>query len=593
MLLLALAVLVNAAPEAPPILAPRADHRPAFKPTAPQLARLRQAIEPFHRKYDAKEQMLLEPFHTPGYHTTLKGGQVHGTRVALNYAVALLDTGEEPLRQRAEEILRKVISLQDQDPASKTYGIWSWFLEEPLDKMSPPDWNWADFCGVALLQVALDHRHRLSPEVARAVDAAIQHAARSIKKRNVGPGYTNIAIMGSYVTLVAGELYDWAEMREYGAARWRQFYAHTQKHGAFNEYNSPTYTIVALEELGRMRLHVRDAEMRRLTEEIYRLAWEELATHFHVPTRQWAGPHSRAYSTLLRGSVLALIQRATEGRVNFAAEDPSLSEIRLPLPCPPDFEKHFTQIPAPHEVRKQFIAAEPPVIGTTWMQPEFTLGTVNRGDLWNQRRSLVAYWGDARQPAYLHLRFLHDGYDFAAAQFFSVQQKTRVLAGVAFATDGGDTHVSLDRLKNATVTAKDLRLRFEFGGAAGKTAPPVPAGLTQPIAIDRGAVTWRIQALQAVFGPEQPRWESGRDADKAWLDLVLYSGETKAINLGQLPQAGVGLALEANGVKTTPGASALDGGGSMRLEWGNLKLSFPARPGRAGDLQKTSRGEVK
>jgi hypothetical protein len=99
--------------------------------------------------------------------------------------------------------------------------------------------------------------------------------------------------------------------------------------------------------------------------------------------------------------------------------------------------------------------------------------------------------------------------------------------------------------------------------------------------------------LQAVFGPEQPRWESGRDADKAWLDLVLYSGETKAINLAQFPQAGIGLALEANGVTTTPRASALDGGGSMRLEWGNLKLSFPARPGRAGDLQKASCGEVK
>jgi hypothetical protein len=59
-----------------------------------------------------------------------------------------------------------------------------------------------------------------------------------------------------------------------------------------------------------MRQHVRDAEMRRLVEEVYRLAWEEVAHHFHAPTRQWAGPHSRAYQTLLPGDTLALLERS-------------------------------------------------------------------------------------------------------------------------------------------------------------------------------------------------------------------------------------------------------------------------------------------
>ena len=67
--------------------------------------------------------------------------------------------------KRAEKILRTVISLQDRNPDSRTYGIWSWFAEEPLDKMSPPDWNWADFCGTQLLQVAIDHKDRLPADL--------------------------------------------------------------------------------------------------------------------------------------------------------------------------------------------------------------------------------------------------------------------------------------------------------------------------------------------------------------------------------------------------------------------------------------------
>ena len=138
-----------------------------------------------------------------------------------------------------------MIGLQDQDPASKTYGIWPWFLEEPLARMSPPDWNWADFCGVQLLQVALDHRDRLTPEVRSLVDVSIQHAARSVERRNVGPGYTNIAIMGTYVTLVASELYGWDDLHRYALARLRRFSDYTKVQGAFTEYNSPTYTVVA------------------------------------------------------------------------------------------------------------------------------------------------------------------------------------------------------------------------------------------------------------------------------------------------------------------------------------------------------------
>lgn len=73
----------------------------------------------------------------------------------------------------------------------------------------------------AAAQVALDHRGRLPPELAQRVDAAIRHAARSIERRNVGPGYTNIALMGTCITYVAAELYGLADLQAYAAQRLR------------------------------------------------------------------------------------------------------------------------------------------------------------------------------------------------------------------------------------------------------------------------------------------------------------------------------------------------------------------------------------
>ena len=370
--------------------------------TPEQRRELLAALAPLDAQYDPAERMLAEPFHSPGYHTTLQGGTVHATRSSLGYAVALLDTGEEWRLQRACEVLDRVIALQDQDPESRTYGIWSWFLEEPLDKMSPPDWNWADFNGTQLLQVALDHRDRLPVDLARRVDEAIYHAARSIQRRDVKPGYTNIALMGTYVTYVTGELYGVPDLLDYARMRLKRFYDYTLEQDGFTEFNSPTYTVVALGVLTRMRMHIRDAQAQRLVEEIHDIGWRDVVRHFHPPTAQWAGPHSRCYSTLLRPGTLAFIQRACQGDVRFFPEGeipPSIESCRLATNCPKRYRPYFVSLPAPRDEVQVFIKGrtrapeigvedQPPVIGTTHLEPAFALGSCNRLPFWRVARLL-------------------------------------------------------------------------------------------------------------------------------------------------------------------------------------------------------------
>jgi len=559
-----------------------------------QLSRLREALRKLDGRYDPREQMLREPFHSPGYHTTLKGGFVHSTRSSLEYAVGLLDTGEDSLLPRAEAILKRVISLQDKNPESKTYGIWPWFLEEPLEKMSPPDWNWADFCGTLLLQVALDHRDRLSPTVAKMVDESIQHAARSIQRRNVGPDYTNIAIMGSYVTLVAAELYGLKDIGAYAQERWRRFYLHATSRGAFTEYNSPTYTVVALREVGRMLKHLKDAQARQQAEAVYRLAWEEIAHHFHPPTRQWAGPHSRSYSTMVGPSFWLLLYQATDGRVNFGHNEPRLDEVRLPLPCPPDLEHYFTELTNARQLLKTFVPGQPPVVGTTYLHPLYALGSVNRGDLWNQRRPLVAYWGSSNSVSSVRLRCLHDGYDFAATQFFSVQRDGAVLAAVNWATDGGDRHVSLDRIKNATFRAKDIRLRFEFEGVYGRRKFRAPNALDEPVEINvDGGLNIFLSTPYARWGNETGHWESGSDGARSWLDVVLYSGPEREINLKELEEAAAGCAvLFATGNKRFEKVDSKTENARLSLKWCGMELSIPIKPAPITVQQKGFTGRA-
>ncbi len=549
-------------------------------------AKLAKTLEPLHAQYDPAEKMIRRPFSSPGYHTTLKGGDVHPTRDSLRYARAILDLGDPAMDRRAFDIIERVVGLQDQDPTHKTYGIWSWFMDEPLEKMSPPDWNWADFCGRELLEVILYHRDRLPADLKQKIDASILHAARSIQKRNVGPGYTNIAVLGTYVTLIAGETYDNAELKSYGIARLKRIVDYTAEQGAFTEYNSPTYTLVAMKALAGLVAHVQDESARRMAGELYRKTWEELAQHWHAPTQQWAGPHSRCYSTLVGEGVRSLIQRGTSGRLVLGADMDKLDvdEYRCPVLCPAEFEPLLTRLDAPRTVAETFIkSATRSTIGTTYLHPDFALGTVNRGSFWNQARPLVAYYGDARRPGYMQARLLKNGYDLSAGRVYTAQDAGRCLSAITLATDGGDTHPSLDKLKDGVLKAKDLRLRFEFGGSGADAKITPPANLADTANVQLGKFKLRIAAPLARFTDATPRWEVAKIKDAVALDLVLYTATEREFKLSDTPAAIViAMTFQEAPLKITIGEQA----GRLTAEWSGLKVAARAKPMKAAELEE-------
>lgn len=511
---------------------------------------LEDLLRPKDKTYDPFAKMLVATAQAgPAYHSQLRSGDVHPTRLSLNYAAALLETAERWRIDRARDILRTVLSLQDVDPGSRTYGIWPWYLEEPLGKMSSPDWNWADVCGAALLMVWTGSRKALGPELERSVSSAIVHAAQSIQQRNVQPGETSIAVMGTGVTLIAAQELRLPELRGYARERLRALYDAVLSVGSFSEYNSPTDTIVMLQELARMLLLVRDSRDRALITAVHDLAWKHVATHFHAPTQQWAGPHSRSDETNLAANhgTLAFLQKACQGKVTFHHADPlalNLDAVRLPLSCPRKWNNYFLTLGSARQVVERFIPADPAkpgarsaVIGTTWLHPRFTLGSVNRGDFWAQRRPLVVYWGNPSAPRFLQARFLRNGQDFSSALFFSAQHEGHLLGAVAFATDHGDAHPSLDPIQDGEIRASDLRFSLRLGGALGRCTVRALGDPHRTVLIQDEEVRWVLRPVADGWEGAPFVWDQPSLMLADAISAVGYHGEEKTFTLPKLQEA--------------------------------------------------------
>lgn len=512
-----------------------------------QREQLRRFIEPFHEKYDADVAMLRCAASSRGYHTFLeKFLCAHNILESLQYALAVFDTGQEEYCQRALNCISKVISLQDTDEQSATYGLWSYYLEEPLEQMNPPDWNWANFCGKTLLQIYKDYAVRLGGELAERVKQAIIHASASILRRNVGPDYTNISVMGAYVTMAAGELFGRTDLFTYGKGLLKRLVCFTVTHGNFNEYNSPVYSVLAVEDASLIYREITDDEVHGMAEYIIDKEWETISAHYHAPTGQWAGPQARNYDNFLTDRTKTMLQIATGDRVALT-KTPELcfQSFRFRLECPERFVPFFQSAKNSYErefVSKGFLYPffHMAQIATNYNTEKFTLGSFNRSEMWAQIRPVLSYFGKKERPACMRLRMLHDFYDFSTAQLHTAQEKGSLLTVLNFADDRGDTHVCLDLLKNASFTAKDLRIRLQIEGVASDFRYYAEGSVLRA---EQDGVHICFQVPFCKFGNADIQFACTLEGSTFCFDAVLYSGEERPFHFSEVGTAACVMAL--------------------------------------------------
>ena len=540
------------------------------------------------KQYDEEFHAFGDEFSGPGYHTRIPNGTyAHETRANMTYVVGLLASGKPHHLDRAQDVLRNLLKLQDQDPMSETYGLWSWLMEEPLSEMNPPDWNWADFIGADLCTIIGQYEDRLPADLREAACMALTHAAYCIFRRNVQPAYTNIAIKGATVTTLAGELLDEPQLLRYGRRRWQRIVEHyvTDPVGS-TEYNSPTYANVALRETSRLLRLAKDPEARRLAEAMHHWLWQMVAEHYHPATGQWAGPHGRAYRDYLDEGYATVISKAT------GVDIPVHPEARRGggwqaverLPCPDDLIPRFRQLPEPdYSIRRLFIRRENDFYtqwATTWFSEQATLGTANRDITWIQRHHLIGYWHTPEtQSVVLRFQFLKNSVDFSSGIVTHEQDGPRVLSLLTLAANLGDYHFRLNKPERSVYEAGDIRLRWSLRGAGGS----VKQDANGRFILTAGDYRAVIHPARSIFAGQPVRWETGKDeaTNTVFVDAVCYSGPTRSfdmIDIGPETYVAAGLELLSAVETVTPSAPethATDE--TVRIHWRNLSVDSRRR----------------
>ena len=526
--------------------------------------------------YDPDECMVRREFTTRGYHTTMTGGMVHPIRESFSYAVALLDGGRDNDIRRAWDILRKVTPLQETDPAKKTYGIWSYYLEEPLEKMSPPDWNWADFNGKEIVYILRDHVVIMDLNLQDALTAALRNACMSIFRRNMDPGYTNISIMGTYVTLAAGELMGWNDMFEYGKSRLRHLHRHNMAAGGFLEYNSPGYTALAMTDLTRLAGDIQDAECRKLSGELCRMAWKTIAAHFHPVTGMWAGPNARNYNWLEDRRTWTLLQRAAGINILKGREpDFNMEWVRVEPRCPEEYLPYFSGEIGAHDASEALyeVSGDHPgriegkrLVAFSYIGNTYTFSSFARCDTWNQRRTLFGHFGTQDCPGYVGIRMLHDFYDFSSGMVASAQYMGTSMFVLNFVSDGGDTHCVLDMIKNHTIRAADMRFRVLAGGPAAEGLNAQWDGGKLDIALPGARL--RLDIKSAFWDGAPPvSYEVTRDGDQTCFDIVLaHSDQPVEIHMNELGASFIAGCMSLDPNADPNGISVTQIGESVKIE---------------------------
>ncbi len=494
--------------------------------------------------------LLWSEQNAPAYLTRLApGARVHLVVRSLDHALRRLAAHGPAAAAEAAAVIEAVLAHQDTDPASPTFGVFPWIHEEPMGAWANPDLNTADFAGAALGHLLKRHADLLPEETRERACAALRRSLAQIQRRDVSLGYTNIALMGAGVCVVAGELLADEAALAYGRDKLERLLLHARALDGFSEYNSPAYTPVALHECERILALAADPAARAAAEALRRVAWRVIATHFHPGTAQWAGPHSRTYQDHL-GPAFAAYLSAQTGRPVLprdSARAPIPPGIVPALPCPSDLASAFAPWRAgrrPHEVVQVFarrdLRPEDDVIGTTWMDADATLGSVNHDTLRDQRRALLAYWSTPTDQAVcLRARLLKNGRDWASGYLRTVQRGPRVLASFHLLTNQGDSY-PFDRPADGRFAVTDLRIRIQLSGR-GVRHEPMSDGRRALAAGSRRVV---LHPGPAFATGRELAWTPGGEGDAVWLDAIAYTGPERTTPVEDWGPFCVALGLE-------------------------------------------------
>lgn len=404
--------------------------------------------------------------------------KTHSIGASMSYVNALLMTGDENDRLRAQAVLKRVLATQDTKPDSPTSGCFARNAEDPQ-----PDPDTAEFIGLGLASVIeRDKIHPcLDPDLRSQSEQAFRLAVDAVMRRDVNPGTTNIALVSVAVAAAGQKLFSIPKTDTFAQAKLDAVMALAGDNGEFSEYLSPTaYGVDLAGAYAARHFSFSDAFAAKADALIGRL-WKQIAADYHAPTYQLAGPFVRSYGDNMLNYAAGLkywLYLALDG--GYPLPDTELDHewdkaglvamAEVPVSPRPEFKE------ATVPWRQWDVATSGSSLVRHFSQfrdGNFILSTVDVQDGWKLKRNLAAFWrNDGPPPTNVSVGYcidesndsLPDGAPFGQIHFYSQQKGGAALVALVTAADppatGGcalifDTNATVSDNKATPLTLKD------------------------------------------------------------------------------------------------------------------------------------------
>jgi hypothetical protein len=258
----------------------------------------REALAWTERWFDPEVGLLWNP--EGAFDEEAPPRSVHLIPQSAWFALGLLGRDEPGDRATAAAVIEALLADQYDEPGTVWHGTFHRFHESPAPRPGAVEWvdydpNWRQFVGTTFALTLRRHAARIDPALASRMEAAIRLAVVGEPPDRVQASYSNIALMRAWLEVEAGEREGRREWVQRGEELGRAVVERFGQHGAFDEYNSPTYYGVDLYALALWCREPVSAELRGGGAAVEAALWRDVARWYHAGLRNVCGPFTRSY----------------------------------------------------------------------------------------------------------------------------------------------------------------------------------------------------------------------------------------------------------------------------------------------------------
>jgi len=190
-------------------------------------------------EFDPSANMLAREEATGTFHSVVQSAAL---------AESLVRHGDRQNIATTEKVIAAVIACQITDSNDPHFGNFLWEKETEVVE----DLNAVEFVLFRFIPLLIEFPDRFSPETRDSMLNSIRHGLTAIERIDVHLLYTNIVLKDICNSCLGGELLGDKRIAKRGYLKMRNWFDRTRRSGMPTEYNSPPYTMLAIEILGRL-----------------------------------------------------------------------------------------------------------------------------------------------------------------------------------------------------------------------------------------------------------------------------------------------------------------------------------------------------